>query len=247
MDFQESLQYPLKDPGGKKKLLISGLFFMPGGLLIVPFLLPVGFALAALRRVIKGEEDKLPEWEYFADYFKWGLMCAVITFVYGLVPGTLAGLSIVPMLGAMFGRSAGEGATLGLVGVLGIILTILAALLVNFVLPMALTRYATTENLGSAFAIGEIFGQIRAVMGSYVKFVLLCIGLMIVTHILVGLFNLIPLLGVYPTGVLLTYSWLVLAHYLGRVYRQHFGSEVSTSIHSTEGVGMNPDRWNQAE
>lgn len=248
LDISSSLRYPLNDEDGKKKILIGGACFFPGiVLLAIPMVFLWGYGISALRKVIKGEEDELPEWELMSDHFRFGIHTLIITLGYYLVPLLVTIFSIG---GSIFHLMAGhteEGqASVGLWFWLGSLISGALCLAVAFLLPMAIMTYATTDDMSTGFAFVEIIDKIKANLNDYVQLCVANIVIFLVINFPQSILSNMPLLGIlglFVGGLLWTYGMLVVAHLNGTFYREHFGGHVDSHIHTTDGTGLEKERW----
>lgn len=248
LDLATSFRYPLNDPDAKKKLALGGACFFPGILLLaIPFVVLGGYGISAMRKVIKGEEDELPEWELMADHFRFGLMALLIFLGYYAVPFLVTVFTIGGSLISLLGTRAADGSTsVGIWFILGTILAGLIGLAIYFILPMAILNYATTDELGSGFAVGNIIEKITSNLQPYVVVVLVNLAIGTVCSIPLNILSNLPLIGIlglFFGGVLCTYGMLVQAHVTGTFYRETFGSHVGASTNTTEGTGLEAERW----
>lgn len=184
MDLGRSFTYMLQQPGGVGKLVIGGLLmFIP----ILGWAVVGGYMIRTLRTVAAGD-DTLPEWTDWGGLFVTGLLAFVGSLIYE-APGLIIG---------RFGTG-------------GALLQSLWGIVVFIVLPAALIRFATTDNIGAFFDFGEIIAFIQTNTSNYI----LAIVLALVASIL-AMFGLILLI----VGVVFTIFWasLVTAHLYGSVW-----------------------------
>ncbi len=206
-DLGDLLKYPFDDQKWVEKLLIGS------ALSLIPIinLFAVGYTLESMRAGIRGEMT-LPDWEDWGAKFVQGLMLCVISFIYMLIPGLLMLLGGGGIIGALRYGDVGWGVAGGLLA----LLTIVAALVLAFVLPMAFAHYAAEDKLGAALEFGEIWRRIRTVFGQY----LVAVVLFWVFSSILGMVGMIPLVGWIITIVGVFYLTVVFANLIGRLYRQ---------------------------
>lgn len=253
MDLSSSLRYPLNDEDAKKKILIGGACFFPGiVLLAIPMVFLGGYGISALRKVIKGEESELPEWELMSDHFRFGIHALIITLAYYVLPVLVTVLSVG---GAVFQIIAGhtniEGQTsIGLGFMLGSLVSGALCLIAAFLLPMAIMTYATSDDMGAGLAVGSILDKIKGNLKPYLVLVVANIVISFICWLPQGILSNLPIvgiLGLFVGGLFATYGMLVLAHLNGTFYREHFGTHVGSNIHTTEGTGLEKERWTKKE
>ncbi|MGE5398059.1 MAG: DUF4013 domain-containing protein [Chitinophagales bacterium] len=208
LDYGQSLKYPTEDENWIKKVVIGGLIN------IVPFvnLISVGYALESMRAGIDGQQV-LPEWDNWGERFVNGLMVAVISLIYMLVPmaiivvGTLLGSAGSAMTGSGMAGLAAFGTT-SLIGTL-------VALVIGFFLPMAIANYVAQGNFGAAFEFGVIWNRIKSVMNDYI----ITFVIYIVAFFILGLLNVIPILGFIIMLLGSFYLLTVFNNIFGQLYR----------------------------
>lgn len=253
LDLSSSLRYPLNDEDAKKKILIGGACFFPGiVLLAIPMVFLWGYGISALRKVIRGEENELPDWELMSDHFRFGLHTLLISLGYYLIP-TL--VTVVSVGGAAFQLLAGHTdvdgqSSVGVFFVLGATVSSILCLMAAFLLPMAIMTYATSDDLGAGFHVGAILDKIKSNLKAYVLLVVVNLVISFICWFPQSFLSNLPvigILGLFAGGLLATYGMLVMAHLNGTWYREHFGSHVGAHIHTTEGTGLEKDRWQKSD
>lgn len=227
MDIGRAFTYMFDDEKWVEKLVIGGLLTLASIIPIVNLftgLVLVGYSLRILRRVSRGEELPLPQWDDWGGDWVRGLMVALAGLVYALPILILTGFSSV--LGAIGGYEATGRALEGMVGVCAAATSCLSALwglAMAFVFPAALIGYVKEEEFGSFFRFGEIFRFIGDNLGDYIVAILL----LIVANLLSGLGVIACAIGVFFTSF---WGELVGVHLLGQV------SAIDLST-PTEGAG----------
>ena len=223
VNIGDGLSYPSKDPQWVTKCAIGSLCAF-ASFLLLPGLVLAGYGLEAMRLTSEGEDNRLPEWAQFGDYMWRGLMTSVISFLYLLIPTAfmIAGFggAVIGMIGGAARESVAigaGGATMGFA--LGGIGTILLAVF-SFFLPMAILRYGRTLQVGEAFNVGGVVGDI---MKSPVDYLMCWLVPSIVSFVANSA------LGVTGFGLLLSpivifYTTIVGGQLLGQYYRAHLQS-----------------------
>ncbi len=206
-DLGELLKYPFDDPKWVEKLLIGG------ALSIIPIIsfFAAGYSLESMRAGIRGEMT-LPEWGDWGEKFVQGFILFIISLIYMLIPGLLMLLGGGSIIGALNYGDMGWGVAGGFLT----LLTIVAALILAFVLPMAMAHYAAEGKLGAAFEFGEIWRRIKSVFGQY----LVAMVLFLVFSSIIGIIGIIPLVGWLIAIVGVFYLTVIFANLVGRLYRQ---------------------------
>jgi hypothetical protein len=211
--IQDSLQYLRNDENWVTTVLIGGILSLLG-VLIVPTLFVLGYLVQVVRGTMHGEEQP-PVFDEWGDLFTDGLKAFVVVFVYGLIPGIIAAVVIG---GGILSFVVGGGSDsaglvgLGMIGVLvGSLLALVLSLLAAYVVPAAISNLAQTDQLGSAFSIGELRPVLTS--GTYATAWVYGFALIIAASLVAGALNVIPLLGLLAGGFLGFYA-AVSAYYL---------------------------------
>jgi len=131
-----------------------GLIFLP--LAFVPTIGILGYYVRVLDSTVAGDPAP-PAFDDLGRAFKDGLVATALSFVYFLVPTVL--FVAVALFGGLLGGVVGGdgGGTLGLLFILlGFGVATLLSLGLAYVYPAALTRYAVTDDVAAAFAVGAL-------------------------------------------------------------------------------------------
>jgi len=202
VSFDKVLTLPFKN-GGIVKVLIGGVLMM---IPIVNFF-STGYILECFEQGAKKKEN-MPEWEDWGNKFVNGLLIAIISFIYMLIPMIIFGSSFYRLMA--FPRYH-MGMGMSLIGML-------VFLAFAFMLPMVTANFAYKRNFGAAFELGYIFQLIGKSLGSYIGAFLLYI----VAGIICMIIAMIPFIG-----------WLCImfiSFYLGCVGGFLFGSVYGDAI-----------------
>lgn len=221
-DFAKPFTYVFDDPRWLQKVLIGGLFYLAGFLLVGWFFI-FGYIARVTRNVIAGAEVPLPEWEDLGEFFNEGvrlfgvllvyIVPVIILFVTFMIPAGL--LSEVENDGL---RALGSG----MAGCLSCLLVPLSLAMMVF-MPGSLLFAVVEQRFGAAFEFGRIWIFIRSNIGNY----LLAVVVYLIARFLGGFGIALLCIGVIFTGF---WSFLITAHAFAQVYRlNEVGSRQSDS------------------
>lgn len=232
MDLARSFAYPFKDSNSMTKLMTGGVlnFF---SFLIFPAIAVGGYLLDVTRRAARGADDGLPGWDQWGDKLTYGFLAWVIAFIYGIIPAVLfltgfGGFIVALVTGALasgvtesagaFWASLAAGGAFGLaLGGAGAIL----GLVVSFIAPAIVTRYAVTRSFGSAFNPAIILSDITRGLGHYLVIWVTILATGFVVSSVTAATSGIGLLLCLP---FLFYVGVVLAHLKGQYWRTHLSN-----------------------
>ncbi|MFC7128076.1 DUF4013 domain-containing protein [Haloferax chudinovii] len=213
--ISESLNYLRNGDDWVKTVLIGGVLGLLS-ILIVPTFLVIGYLLRVVRATMKGDEQP-PVFDDWGDMAIDGVKGFAIAFVYALVPAIIAGVfGFAGIVGAAAGGSDAAGAVGGIVALVGLLLAFVLGLLAAYLIPAALSNYAETDRMGAAFD----FGTLRPILtsGKYATAWLMSFAVLFASSIVVGVLNVIPLLG-FVVGAFVTFYAAVAAYYIiGRAW-----------------------------
>jgi len=205
MDIGSAFTFMFDDEEWIKKLAIGGGIALVATILspiligLVLFLPLGGYMLETLKGVRDGQ-TKLPEWSDFGNLFIKGLMIALIGLIYNIPVILLACLAAGVNIG-MAEADPDMAQVLGIASACFSCLQIVLSILISFILPGAIIRYAQYDTFGSAFQVGEIFRFITSNIGNY-----------IIAFLLVWVASMLAMLGVIVcvVGVFFTMFWAIL-------------------------------------
>ena len=180
MDIGSAFTFVFDDEEWVKKLAIGGAIFLVGILTIwilvgiVILFIPAGYMFLTLKNVRDENPNPLPEWTDFGELLKIGFFVFLIFFIYNIPVYILscAGplLQLAPEMAQM---DSDATAAVGFVVVCLNCFQFALSLLIAFIIPGALIKYAQYDSFGAAFKFGEIFSFIGANIGDYIIAVLL--------------------------------------------------------------------------
>lgn len=201
MNFEKALRFPVTEQNGLVKVIIGAVISL---IPIVNFI-SMGYLIKLMGNIIKGEES-MPEWTDIGDKFVQGIMAAIITFIYMLIP------FIIMMAGGGLGTMARGGMAALFTSFL---LAFIVAIIIGFFLPMALANFVGKGNFGAAFDFSTIIDYLKRAFNNYFIAYIVIIGL----YIVLGIIAIIPLIG-WIIGILGGfYISCVAAFLFGSIYR----------------------------
>jgi hypothetical protein len=211
VDIGRSFSAVMKDPDWIKKVLIAGVLqIIP----IIGALLLYGFSVEIIKRVVAGDDSRLPEWDDWGGYLTRGFLALVGLLIWGLPAIILAGCAV-----GFTGMDNNAGTAIGLIG--WCLLYPLAYLWIYTVGFMAVAHFSVKGQFSAFFEFSEIVAIAQRVGSGFL--------LLIVTAILAGIVSTLGLIALC-IGVLFTsaFAQMVISNAVGQTYRAGTGGVVTT-------------------
>ncbi len=210
-DFAKPFSYVFDDPDWLQKILIGGLFYIAGFLIIGWFFI-LGYMARTARNVIAGHARPLPEWENVGEFFNEGLRLFGVVLAVILPLIMLAMLIMIPagILGSI--DNEGAAAVGGMMSGTIACLFVPISLAVTFFMPAMLLFVAVEQRFGAAFELGRIWPFIKQNIGNYV----LAIVVYLIARFIGGFGIMLLCIGVVFTAF---WSLLITTHAFAQVYR----------------------------
>lgn len=214
IDFGRPFTYVFEDPGWLPKILIGGLMYLLG-FLIIGFIFVAGYAARLARNVAAGETRPLPEWDQWGDDFIDGLRIFGVVIVYYL-PVIIIAIIAFGGGAALTAIAADQGDAAALAGSgfmsVGICLFYALVLAIMVILPAAILLVVMRRSFAAGFDFATIFRYIRENLANYV----LALAIYLITGF-IAQFGVILLC----IGVLFTSFWALVAstYAFGEGYR----------------------------
>src|SRR5215212_855249 len=166
-DFGKPFSFVFDDPRWLPKILVGGLFYLAGFVLIGWFFV-MGYIARVTRNVIEGVETPLPEWEDVGQFFNEGARLIGVIFCYVIPIVVIAMTLVIPaIISDAFDNEAMSTIAGGFSGCLSCLIVPLA-LLVTFFMPASLLFAIVEQRFGAAFEFGSrIWPFIKANIGDY--------------------------------------------------------------------------------
>lgn len=212
--LEEGLSYPFKGDNALGRNLIGGLLLAFFWLLFIPLLALFGYIVRVLRTTVEGDEEP-PGFEDWGELIVDGLKSLVVFVAYGIIPYALLFFVLVVVgLGASAGGDQASGLVAG-VGIIGFLWVLVASIIVQYIVPAALTNFAREGRIGAAFD----FGTISSVLFSADYFIawLLPIVVFIILYV-IGIFLALTIVGILLLPWLYFYGFLVTYRMFGMAY-----------------------------
>lgn len=206
--IERAIDYPRAGDDALTTILIGGVLGLLG-FLVVPGLLLLGYFVRVLRSVEAGQETP-PTFGQWGELLVDGVRAFVVVFVYSLVPTVVFAVTVGGSLaGAMATGDVRPGALAG--ALFGLVIGGVLWLVAFYVVPAALASLASEDRLAAAFSWGTLSAVLfdrRYAVGWLLALVLVVVGV-----VLVGVLNVVPLLG-FVVGAFVNFYVAVAAFYL---------------------------------
>lgn len=207
MDFGKAFSFVFEDEDWIKKIGVGGLISL---IPVIGVFLVLGWGVEVVKRVIRDDAEILPDWSDFGGYLTRGFLVFLVAFVYFLPVILLQVCSSLPFL-----YEAADETLITLFTIVTVCfgcVTLLYSIAAYLVLPAAIANYAATDDISSAFKLGEVFKMVRDNIGTYAMVLLGGI----VASIVASLGSIACVIGVLFTSV---YSFAVNGHLWGQAYK----------------------------
>jgi len=157
VNFREAIKRPFQD---FKKLGIGALMYMIPLVNIITMFFASGYGLECAKTAMK-KKSNLPEWADWGNLWIRGFLSLLISIIYALPLVILSILFAGPIISKLMGGilSSNPATFIEALGSAGNTIAFLGlfAVLIAYVLPMAIMFFVEKWNFGDAFRIGDIF------------------------------------------------------------------------------------------
>lgn len=224
MDYAKAFTFARNDSDWLRKALIGLLMTI-----LSPFVLPafilLGYQLEITRGVMRGEDDRLPEWGDMSALLSEGFKLFVAQFAYALPVIALYIMAFIPVV-IMADSNSDAAQAVGGIAIAGlgcaIFLMVVALVLLQ---PAVIIRYAETGDLASVFRVGEVWALARANIGDILMTVLVTMAASLALVVVIPL-SIITCVGPFIL-MLLGPLWLTAGQYhmYGQIANRQPGPE----------------------
>ncbi len=204
IDVAKLIKSPVKDEQWIAKVVIGGVV----SLIPVLGFCGLGYIASLIRKVIRGDDDKLPEWTNWGRMFTDGILYGVAAFLYMLIPFLI-------FSGGVF--LPGLGISGFLIRTFSIFIAVVAALGASFLLPMAICNFVAGGNFKFAFDFKSMQDKIKLISKDYGTAYLIALGLTVGVYF-VSLFLGLIIIGWILAPFLGFYLNLVVARMFAEIY-----------------------------
>ncbi len=209
MDFGKPFTFLFDDPGWIQKISLAALISL---IPIFGWIFLMGWFLDSTRRIIRQEAPTLPAIA-FTTQMKLGIKGWIVLLAY-FIPVLVLLLPVWIATATSSKDIASAADPVALLVVLCMTLVILLyALLINLVIPAALSNLAARETVSAGVNPREIYRLIRAAPGAY----LVDLAGVFIAGLIAPLGLFVLGIGVIFTGA---YAVAVTAHFYGQAYRE---------------------------
>lgn len=210
-DFAKPFTYVFDDPRWMQKILIGGLFYLAGFLIIGWFFI-LGYMARTARNVIAEQPNPLPEWDDLGEFFNDGARMIAVVLLYILPIVALVVAFVIPAAIMTDVDNEGLQAVGGMMTGCVWCLMVPLSLAMMLFMPASLLFTAVERRVGAAFEFGRIWPFIRNNIGNY----LLAVVVYLVARFLGGFGIFLLCVGVIFTAF---WSLLITTHAFSQVYR----------------------------
>ena len=211
VDIGKAIEFPTKDKEWLTKIVVGGI------LSIIPVInfIAAGYELKVMRNAIN-KKPAMPRWENFGGLFVDGLVVFIISLIYMIVPIIVFVATSAVWGLPLFSIGRFMGCPFALVATFLplIAITLVFAIIIGFILPMAIALYASSKNVGKAFKFGEILNRIKSVFGEYI----VAYVFILILGIIIGAIAMIPYIGWIIALFVTFYIGVVSSNLFGELY-----------------------------
>jgi hypothetical protein len=203
--LRTAISYPFESEHSVRTLAIGGILSLLS-VLVIPAFLVFGYLLRVIRAVTADEE--LPTFDDWVEMGIEGVKLTVILLAYSLVPAVIFLFSG----GLVFVTEESASGIVG--GMFGMLVAALVGLVLLYIAPVGVVRFAETEQMSSAFALGSFWSTLTST--GYTVGWVFALGVSILAGIITTILNAVPLIGLIITAFVNFYVAIVVWHLYSR-------------------------------
>lgn len=205
VNVETLVKYPMESDDWIKTVAIGGVAII-FSFLIVPYFLVTGYLVRALRAGMEDAREP-PVFDEWGTLLKEGFVAGIIGLIYQIIPILVVAFFVGGSILAMAtGSDAGAG--IGMVGLAGgLFVGWILSLIFGFVGFAGVANYAREGNFGAGFDFGVISTVITS--RAYLLAWAYVIALYIVAAIVVGILNIVPILGGIVGAFVIFYAVII--------------------------------------
>jgi hypothetical protein len=222
--LSDALRYPVAGDGWLRTILIGGLLTILSSL-VLPVFLVQGYTVRVLRGVANDDPDP-PAFDEWVDLFVDGVKLFVVSLLVAI-----AVFAVLALVGVVFGGGSlllggatepGADGPMAVLGLLGFVVFLGAALLIGYVAPAMFANFAREDSIAAAFDASTVLSG--ALTAEYLVAWLLAV----VVGLVLG--TVASLLSVLVVGIFgLFYVQVVIYYLFGRGFVEGLAADGSTS------------------
>ncbi len=211
-NLEKAFSFPFKDPGWLSKFLLAFLFMLLG-LFVVGIFIVTGYFIQVTQRVMRQQENTMPEWTDIGVMLITGFKFCVVYFIYAL-PILILYIPFLVLFGiGQFVNSGGDLAAFAEISLATVIFLFILpySLVLALLFPIVVYRFAERERISDALDIGGVLKEFKRNWQGTAIVALIGAGLSALSA--VGIVFLL-------VGVLVTifYTYLVMSYMCGLLY-----------------------------
>lgn len=216
------LKYPMESDDWVKTVAIGGVAIILS-IFIVPYFLVTGYLVRAIRAGMDGAEEP-PVFDEWGALLKEGVVAGVIGLIYQIVPIIVVAVFVGGSILA-FATGSDAGAGIGMLGMAGgLFVGWILSLIFGFVGFAGVANYAKEGNFGAGFDFGVISTVITS--RAYLLAWAYVIALYIAAAVVVGILNIVPILGGIVGAFVIFYAIIIAGWLWGNGFAEATGATV---------------------
>lgn len=231
-DIESLAKYPMESDDWVITVAIGGIMSLLS-FFVVPIFAITGYLVRAIRAGME-DADEPPVFDEWGELLKEGVVAAVITVVYQLVPLIVFTVFVIGSVIALLTDTA-VGAGLGVAGIVGaFFVSWVLSIVFGYVGFAGVANYAKEGTFAAGFDVDTITDVVTS--GEYMMAWAYVIGLQIVVGVVVTALNFVPIVGAIA-GVFVSFYALIIS---GWLWGDGFASALAASVDVDRDVEATP-------